>query len=64
MKKVTYFDVEYANSKNKSLCQIGLLCENFETGDALVDSKMVYHNEGCQKSHKYKDKKNITRFVF
>lgn len=31
MKKVTYFDVEYANSKNKSICQIGLMCENYGT---------------------------------
>lgn len=31
MKKVVYFDVEWANSKNKSICQIGIICENFET---------------------------------
>ena len=33
MDKVTYFDVEYANSKNKSICQIGLMCEHYENGE-------------------------------
>jgi len=30
MKKITYFDVEYANSKNKSICQMGIICENYK----------------------------------
>jgi len=29
VEKVTYFDVEYANSKNKSICQIGIVCDNY-----------------------------------
>ena len=33
MKKVTYFDVEYANSKNRSICQIGLICKDFDSGN-------------------------------
>lgn len=35
MIKVTFFDVEYANSKNKSLCQIGLLSIDIETGNRV-----------------------------
>lgn len=33
MEKVTYFDVEYANSKSKSICQIGLICKDFDSGN-------------------------------
>lgn len=44
MKKVTYFDVEYANSKNKSLCQIGLVCEDYETGDPYYPEQNIYVN--------------------
>lgn len=29
MEKVLYFDVEYANAKNKSICQLGLLSEYY-----------------------------------
>ena len=35
MKKITFFDVEYANSKNKSICQIGIMCEDYETGNPV-----------------------------
>ena len=44
MDRVTYFDVEFANAKNKSLCQIGLLCENFETGEAFTEPQAIYIN--------------------
>lgn len=44
MKKVTYFDVEYANSKNRSICQIGLMCENFENGEPLLPELDIYIN--------------------
>lgn len=44
MKKVTYFDVEYANSKNKSICQMGLVCENYETGDPYYPEQNIYVN--------------------
>lgn len=43
MKKVTYFDVEWANSKNRSICQMGILCEDLETNKAIypeVDYKI------------------------
>ena len=44
MEKVTYFDVEYANSKNKSICQIGIMCENFNDGDPYYPEKDIYLN--------------------
>ena len=44
MKKITYFDVEYANSKNKSLCQIGLLCENLLDGEPIFPEMDIYVN--------------------
>ena len=44
MIKVTYFDVEYANSKNKSICQIGLMCENYTTGDPVYPERDIYIN--------------------
>lgn len=36
MKKVLYFDVEYANSKNQSICQMGLLSEYFPSGEPIL----------------------------
>ncbi len=44
MNKVTYFDVEYANSKNKSICQIGLVCEDYNTGDSYYPEQNIYLN--------------------
>ena len=44
MDKITYFDVEFANVKNKALCQIGLLCENFETGMNISEPQAIYIN--------------------
>jgi len=44
MKKVTYFDVEYANSKNKSICQMGLVCEDYETGNPYYPEQSIYVN--------------------
>lgn len=44
MNKVTYFDVEYANSKNKSICQIGIMCEDFETGEPFYPELEIYIN--------------------
>lgn len=44
MTKITYFDVEYANVKNRSLCQIGILCEDLENGEALLPEKDLYVN--------------------
>lgn len=44
MEKVTYFDVEYANSKNKSICQMGLVCENYKTGDPYYPEQNIYVN--------------------
>ena len=57
MDKITYFDVEFANSKNKSLCQIGLLCENYETGMAISEPQTIHINpedgfdDNCVKVH-------------
>jgi len=44
MDKVTYFDVEYANSKNKSICQIGLMCEHYENGEPFYPERDIYIN--------------------
>lgn len=33
MDSLTFFDVEYANSKNKSICQIGIVHERFNDGE-------------------------------
>ncbi len=44
MNKVTYFDVEYANSKNKSICQIGIMCEDFNTGEPFYPELNIYIN--------------------
>lgn len=44
MEKVTYFDVEYANSKNKSICQIGIVCEDYKTGEPFYPEQDIYIN--------------------
>lgn len=57
MDKITYFDVEYANSKNKSICQIGILCKNLDVENSEFDSLNIYINpedgfdENCVKIH-------------
>lgn len=44
MQKVLYFDVEYANSRNKSICQLGLLSEYFPSGEPIFPEKSIYIN--------------------
>ena len=44
MSKITYFDVEYANNKNKSICQIGIACEELETGEPYYPELDIYIN--------------------
>ncbi len=44
MEKVTYFDVEYANSQNRSICQIGIVCENFLDGEPYYPELNIYIN--------------------
>lgn len=44
MKKVTFFDVEFANSRNKSICQIGLICRDFDSGEELLPPVNCYVN--------------------
>lgn len=44
MEKVTYFDIEYANAKNKSICQIGIVCENYKTSDPFYPEMDIYIN--------------------
>ena len=44
MKKILFFDVEWANPKNKSICQMGLMIEDFETGDPIFPELNVYVN--------------------
>ena len=72
MKKVTYFDVEYANSKNKSICQIGIMCEDFDNGEPFYPELNLYINpedgfdNNCIRIHgitsnKVKDKPNFPK---
>lgn len=57
MKKVTYFDVEYANKTNKSICQMGIICENWTTGDSFYPDKDIFLNpedlfeDACTAAH-------------
>lgn len=44
MKKVTYFDIEWANGKNKSICQMGIMCENYEDGEPVYPERNIYIN--------------------
>ncbi len=44
MNKVTFFDVEYANSHNKSICQMGLLCEDYKTREPYFPEMDIYIN--------------------
>lgn len=44
MEKVTFFDVEYANAKNKSICQIGILCEDFIEKESFYPELNLYIN--------------------
>lgn len=44
MKKVTYFDVEFANPKNKSICQLGILCEEYPSGEPYFPERDFYVN--------------------
>ncbi len=63
MNKVTYFDVEYANAQNKALCQIGIVCENYATGDPIFPELDIYINpedrfdNNCVKIHGITSKK-------
>ena len=57
MKKVTYFDIEWANGKNKSICQVGIMCENYDDGEPIYPERNIYVNpedmfdEMCMKVH-------------
>lgn len=44
MKKVTFLDLEWANNKNKSICQIALICEDLETGEDIYPKLSLYVN--------------------
>ncbi len=44
MNKVTYFDVEYANAKNKAICQLGIVCEDFNTHEPFYPELDIYVN--------------------
>ena len=44
MQKILYFDVEYANTKNRSICQMGLLLEFFPSGEPIFPEKNIYIN--------------------
>lgn len=44
IKNVSYFDVEWANSTNKSICQIGLVCEDYSTGEPFFPEQNIYVN--------------------
>ena len=44
MKKVTYFDVEYANPQSKAICQMGIVCEDYETKNPYYPELNIYVN--------------------
>ena len=44
MNKFTYFDVEYANPKNRSICQMGIMCEDYFTGEPFYPEQDIYVN--------------------
>lgn len=44
MEKVTYFDVEYANSKNKAICQMGIVCEDYNDHEPVYPELDIYVN--------------------
>lgn len=44
MRKVLYIDVEWANSQNKSICQIGLISEDLDTGETILPELNLYVN--------------------
>ncbi|MBO5299237.1 MAG: 3'-5' exonuclease, partial [Clostridia bacterium] len=55
--KVTFFDVEYANTRNKSICQLGILSRELDGSDPevvqidiLVDPEDVF-DENCVRIH-------------
>jgi len=57
MTNVIFLDVEYANPKTKSICQIGIICEDFSTGDSNHPRFNIYVNpedafdKGCVEVH-------------
>ena len=44
MEKITCFDVEYANSKNKAICQLGIVCENYNDHEPYYPELDIYVN--------------------
>jgi len=42
--KVTFFDVEYANAKNKSICQVGILSRDLSNPESEVEKVNIYVN--------------------
>ncbi len=42
--KVTFFDVEYANARNKSICQIGILSRDLDKPDSEAEKIDLYVN--------------------
>ena len=42
MKNLLYFDVEWANSKNKSICQMGLVLEDFNSENSINEELNLY----------------------
>ena len=46
VKNLVFFDVEYANSKNKSICQIGLMSEDALTREPVYPEQSIFVNPG------------------
>ena len=70
MNKVTYFDVEYANPQNKAICQMGILCEDFNTKDHCYPELNIYVNPEdrfdyqCVRIHGITDSKVMDKPTF
>lgn len=70
--QILYLDVEWANSKNKSICQIGLMLEDLETQESIYPELNIYVNPNddfdimCSNVHhiNYEKVKNCKTFDF
>lgn len=43
--RVTYFDLEWANSVNRSICQIGIISEDVDSGGICVEKSIMVNPE-------------------
>lgn len=49
--KITFFDTEFANSKNRSICQLALICDKLVDGETAHTERKYLVNPGGQFSN-------------